>query len=322
MSPQRRLRDLISSRRSVEGSRGDTVLHGLCIVAGLIAAFVLFEVGYQVITGAAPSIARFGLGFLGHTNWAPNLGHFGAAVTLYGTAVTSVIAMVIAVPVSLAIALYLSMLAPGTVRAIVGPLVEMLAAIPSVILGFFGLIFLAPFVQSTLEPWLHATLGFIPIFGAPQTTGLGVFTAGLILTVMIVPIIASLSRDLFLTVPRELKEGAEALGATQWEVIRGIVLPSTVSGVAAATMLGLGRAIGESIAVLSVVGTGSAVHASTFQTGNTLAARIAQDIQYPVSELQVHSIFYLALILLVFGVLTNVIARAVASRYDIHRSFV
>lgn len=322
ISPRRRLRDVISARRAVERSRGDAILHGLCVLAGLIAGFVVVEIAYQVISGAAPAISTFGLGFLGHTNWAPNLNHFGAAVMLYGTAVTSAIAMLIAVPVSVAIALYLSMLAPATVRAIVGPLVEMLAAIPSVILGFWGVIFLAPFVQKHLEPWLHSKLGFIPIFGPGQTTGLSLFTAGLILTVMVVPIIASLSRDLFLTVPSELKEGAEALGATQWEVIRGVVLPSTMSGVAAATTLGLGRALGESIAVLSVIGTGSAIHSSLFLTGNTLAARIAQDIQYPVSKLQVHSIFYLALILLVFGVVTNLIARAVARRYDVHRAFV
>jgi phosphate transport system permease protein len=311
----------VTAWRATERSRGDAILRGLCLLAGLVAAFVLVELAYQIINGARPAIDTFGLGFLVHTAWAPNFGRFGAAVMLYGTAVTSVIAMVIAVPVSVAIALYLSMLGPPAVRAIVGPLVEMLAAIPSVILGFWGLIFLAPWVHLHLEPFLHNLLGFTGIFGSPQTTGLSLFTAGLILTVMVVPIISSLSRDLFLTVPNELREAAEALGATQWEVIRGVVLPSTISGVAAATTLGLGRALGESIAVLSVIGTGAQIHKSLFETGNTLAARIAQDIQYPVSNLQVHAIFYLALILLVFGVLTNLIARAIARRYDVHRSF-
>jgi phosphate transport system permease protein len=315
-------RRLIAARRSSERSRGDLILQGLCALAGLLAAFVLVEVGYQIISGAMPAVSKYGLGFLGRTEWAPNFNRFGAAVMLYGTAVTSLIAMVIAVPVSVAIAVYLSMMAPRTVRAVAGPLVEMLAAIPSVILGFWGYIFLAPWVHAHLEPWLHSAFGFIPIFGPPQTTGLSLFTAGLILTVMVVPIIASLSRDLFLTVPVELKEGAEALGATRWEVIRGVVLPSTISGVAAATMLGLGRALGESIAVLSVIGTGAAIHTSWFETGNTAAARIAQDIAYPVSHLQVQSIFYLALILLALGVATNLIARAVARRYDVHRTFV
>jgi phosphate transport system permease protein len=320
LAPRKRLVTFVADRRATERSRGDKILRALCLLAGVVAAIVLLEVAYQVISGATPAISTFGLGFLGHIDWAPNFGRFGAAVMLYGTAVTSAIAMIIAVPVSIAIALYLAMLAPRPVRVVLGPLVEMLAAIPSVILGFWGLIFLAPWVQS-VEPFLHNALGFIPIFGPPQTTGLSLFTAGLILTVMVVPIISSLSRDLFLTVPPELREGAEALGATQWEVIRGVVLPSTISGVAAATTLGLGRALGESIAVLSVIGTGATIHTSLFETGNTLAARIAQDIQYPVSKLQVHSIFYLALILLVFGVATNLIARVVARRYDVHRAF-
>ena len=315
------MKAFVAGRRGIERSRGDNILRALCLAAGVLVAAVLVEIGYQVISGAAPAISKFGLGFLWHTDWAPNLNHFGAGVMLYGTAITSVIAMLVAVPLSIAIALYLAMLAPGPVRAVVGPLVEMLAAIPSVILGFWGLLYFAPFVHLHIEPFLYNTFGFIPIFGPPQTTGLSIFTAGLILTVMIVPIIASLSRDLFLTVPAELTEGAEALGATRWEVIRGVVLPSTISGVAAATTLGLGRALGESIAVLSVIGTAAQIHKSWFDTGNTLAARIANDIQYPVSTLQINSIFYLATILLVFGIVTNLMARAIARRYDINRAF-
>jgi phosphate transport system permease protein len=211
-------------------------------------------------------------------------------------------------------------MAPRRVSAIVGPLVEMLAAIPSVILGFWGIIVLAPFMQAHVEPALHSVLGFIPLFGPPQTTGLSLFTTGLILTVMVVPIIASLSRDLFLTVPRELQEGAEALGATRWEVIRGVVLPTTFSGVLAATMLGLGRALGEAIAAAEVIGAGNVVHHNLFATGNTLAARIATDIQFVVSKLQTQSLFYLAVILLAFSVTTNLIARAISNRYDVNRA--
>ena len=308
---------LVTARRSTERSRGDAILRGLCILAGLAAAFVLAEIAYQIINGARPAISKFGLGFLGHATWAPNLGHFGAAEMLFGTAVTSAIAMVIAVPLAVSIALYLALFARGTVRAVVGPLVEMLAAIPSVILGFWGILFLAPFVQAHVEPFLHDTFGFLPIFGPPATTGLSIFTAGIILTVMVVPIIASLSRDLFLTVPREMKDGAEALGCTPWEMIRGVVLPSTVSGVVAACSLGLGRALGESIAVASVIGGGNLIHGNLFETGNSLAGRIALDIQYYVSKLQLNSIFYLALLLLVMGVLTNLAARMIASRYDV-----
>ncbi len=310
------------SRVPAEGSTGDRVMRGLCILGALVAGLTLVDVIYQVVNGASPALSKYGLGFLTRSDWAPNLGHFGALPMLVGTAVTSAIALIISVPVALAVAIYLSMLAPKVVRTVVGPLVEMLAAIPSVILGFWGIIILAPFLQKHVEPALHSALGFIPIFGPAQTTGLSIFTAGLILTVMVVPIIASLSRDLFLSVSRELRDGAEALGATQWEVIRGVVLPTTVSGVSAAIMLGLGRALGEAIAVASVVGSGNIAHTSLFDTGNTLAARIALEIQYVVSPLHRASLFYLAFILLVIGLVVNLIARAVASRYDVHRTFV
>jgi phosphate transport system permease protein len=192
----------------------------------------------------------------------------------------------------------------------------MLAAIPSVILGFWGILVLSPFVHTHLEPFLHGTLGFLPIFGPAQTTGSSIFTAGLILTIMVVPIIASVSRDLFLTVPRELQEGAEALGATRWEVVRGVVLPSTASGVAAAAFLGLGRALGEAIAVTQVIGAGSAVRASLFETGDTLASRIANQFQSISSKLHSASLFYLAVVLLVIGLVTNLFAQWISRRFE------
>jgi phosphate transport system permease protein len=318
-SPARRAFSWLPSRPTSDSSVGDGILFGLCLLAGLIGLAVLAAVVYQIVSGADQAISTFGLSFLGHQTWAPNLNRYGAATFIFGTVVTSVIAMLIATPLSIAIALYLSMFAPRAVRAVVGPLVEMLAAIPSVILGFWGLIFFAPFIAAHVEPFLHDTLGFLPIFGAPQTTGLSLFTAGLILVLMVVPIIASLSRDLFLTVPLDLRDGASALGATRWEVIRGVVLPTTFSGVAAATMLGLGRALGEAIAVLSVVGDSSFIHPSTFLPGNTLASRIAIDIVFPVSKLDTSSIFYLAVILMVISVVTNMIARMIAARYDVYR---
>jgi phosphate transport system permease protein len=165
-------------RPRVEGSIGDRLMRALCIAGALVVGLVLIAVIYQIISGASSSLSHNGLGFLVHSVWAPNLLHFGALPMLVGTAVVSAIALVIAVPVSLAIAIYLSMLAPKVVRAVVGPLVEMLAAIPSVILGFWGIIFFAPFVQRTIEPALHGALGFLPIFGPVQTTGLSLFTAG------------------------------------------------------------------------------------------------------------------------------------------------
>ncbi|HEY2439373.1 MAG TPA: phosphate ABC transporter permease subunit PstC [Solirubrobacteraceae bacterium] len=305
---------------SVGAGLGDRVLYGLCALAGLLAVFVLVEVVYQVIHGAGPSISHFGIGFLGHSAWAPNFGIFGAAAAIYGTAVSSLMALIIATPLGIAIALYLSMMAPPPVRAVVGPLVEMLAAIPSVIVGFWGVDVLAPFAAQHLEPALHSVLGFIPLFGPPQSTGLSVFTAGLVLTLMILPIVAALSRDLFLTVPRDLTDAAAALGATRWEVIRGVVLPSTASGVAAATVLGLGRALGEAIAVLQIIGDGAGIHSSLFLPGISLASRIANEFQTPSNRLDIPSLFYLALILLAIGLTTSLLARWIAGRFDVHRT--
>lgn len=300
--------------------RGDRVLLGLCALAGLLAVGVLIEVVYQVIHGAAPSISHFGLGFLVHSTWAPSKGIFGGAAAIFGTVVSALMALVIATPLGIAIGLYLSMMASPPVRTVIGPLVEMLAAIPSVIVGFWGVDVLAPVAAQSLEPFLHNVLGFIPVFGEPQASGLSVFLAGLVLTLMILPIVASLSRDLFLTVPTELRDGAAALGATRWEIIRGIVLPTTASGVAAAVVLGLGRALGESIAVLQVIGDGAGIHPSVFLPGITLASRIANEFQTPDNRLDIPSLFYLALVLLVIGLGTSLGARAIAGRFDVSRT--
>ena len=307
-------------RRSAATRVGDRVLFGLCIAAALLVLVTLADVAYQLANNADPAISRFGFGFLVHQTWAPNFMRFGAAALIYGTVVSSLMALVLAAPLGIAIALYLAMIAGPRVRAVVGPLVEMLAAVPSIIFGFWGVLVLAPFIQK-IEPGLHSALGFIPLFGSPQTTGLSVFTAGIVLMLMILPIISSLSRDLFLTVPNELKEGAAALGATRWEIIRGIVLPSTVSGVSAAIVLGLGRALGEAIAVTLVIGDGNQISSNLFQPGATLAERIAIQFQNPVNSLHLASMFYAGLVLLVIGLITSLSARAIAGRFDVERGY-
>jgi phosphate transport system permease protein len=298
---------------------GDGVLYGLCILASLLAVLAIGAIAYQVIHGASASISQFGLGFLTHSTWEPNFGIFGAAPFLFGTAVTSFVTLLLALPIGVSIALYLSMVAPRRLRSVIGPLVEMLAAIPSVILGFWGILVFGPFLQAHLEPFLHNALGFLPIFGTPATTGTGLFNASLILTIMVVPIIASVSRDLFLTVPQELRDGATALGATRWEVVRGVVIPSAASGVIAAAFLGLGRALGEAIAVTQVIGAGNLIHASLFQTGDTLASRIADQYQGATTTLHIASLFYLGLILLVIGLLANIAAQLIGRRFDVRR---
>lgn len=295
---------------------GDRVLFGICALAALTAGAIVVLVGYQILHGASPAISKFGFGFVYETVWQPNFGVFGAGSLLFGTAVTSAFALLLGAPIAIAIGLFLTLLAPKGVGAIIGPLVELLAAIPSVILGFWGLLVLAPFVQSKLEPFLHGTFGFIPIFGAPETTGLSVFTASLILTIMVIPIIASISRDLFQSVPAELQDGAAALGATRWEVVRGIVLPTTSSGVVAACLLGLGRALGEAIAVSQVIGAGSELQSSLFKTGDTLASRIALQFPGALTELHKASLFYCGAILLVIGLAANLIASWVGRRFS------
>ena len=301
-------------RRKQADRFGDRLLFAICMAAALLAVVVLILIVYQVVDGARPAMSRYGLSFITDTEWQPNFKVFGAGVPLFGTIVSSFSALLLGAPIAISIGLFLSLLAPSAVRGLVSPLVEMLAAIPSVILGFWGLLILAPFVQSTIEPTLHDVFGFIPIFGDPQTTGLSIFTASLILTIMIVPIVASISRDLFMAVPRDMQDGAAALGATPWEVVRGVVLPTTASGVAAASILGLGRALGEAIAVSQVIGGGVEI-GKLFEPGDTLAARIALQFPGALSELHKSALFYCGVILLVIGLISNLTAQWIGRRF-------
>jgi len=291
----------------------------LCLGAGVIVVATLVDVVYQLANNGSMAISKFGFGFLVHSTWRPNVNIEAAGNLIYGTLVTSFMAVLLATPLGIGIGLYLSMMAPRRVRSTVGPLVEMLAAVPSIIYGFWGLVVLVPFVDH-LEPGLHSVLGFIPLFGTPSPTGISVFAAGIVLTVMILPIISALSRDLFLTVPQELKDGASALGATRWEVIRGVVLATTVSGVSAAVVLGLGRALGEAIAVSFVIGDSDHRHTSLFQPGASIAERIANQFPGPVNGLHTSAMFYAGLVLVVIAMLTSIAARAIAGRFDVQAS--
>ncbi len=305
-----------ADRRKKADRLGDRLLYAICLGAALLAVLVLLLIVYQVFDGARPAMSKYGLGFITATEWQPNFEVFGAGVPLFGTLVSSFFSLLLGAPIAISIGLFLSLLAPGAVRGVVSPLVEMLAAVPSVILGFWGLLILAPFVQATVEPTLHDVFGFIPIFGDPQTTGLSIFTASLILTIMIVPIIASISRDLFMAVPPDLQDGAAALGATRWEVVRGVVLPTTASGVVAASILGLGRALGEAIAVSQVIGAGTAINASLFAPGDTFASRIALQFPGALGEMHKSALFYCGAILLVIGLVSNLTAQWIGRRFS------
>jgi phosphate transport system permease protein len=309
-----------AARRPLSGRRvrlGDLLLQGAAGVAALGALVLVGLIVWKVVQGARLSISTFGLGFVTHVGWDPVHLDFGAGSFLFGTAVTSIGALVIATPIAIGVALFLSELAPSAIRGPVTALVETLAAIPSVVIGLWGLLVLAPLLRDHVDPALHSALGFIPLFGQ-ASYGANVFTAIVVLTIMILPIIASISRELFLGVPGELKEGALGLGTTRWEMVRGVIFPYTRGGVAAAVILGFGRAIGEAIAVASVIGAFTGVDVNLFHPGNTLAAMIALNYQGASSGLELSSLIYLALILLVFSILVNLLAQFIV-RYSARR---
>ena len=293
---------------------GDGVLYVVTLLAAVSGVVLLTLITREVLADAWPAMQRFGVEFLWTQAWDQNKELFGAKSFIYGTAVTSFGALLLATPISIAIALFLTELAPRWLRSVVAPLVELLAAVPSVVLGLWGILVLGPFIVNTLGPALHGTLGFLPIFSSEPTVGSNMFAAILILTIMIVPIVSSICRELFLGVPSELKDGALALGATRWEMVRGVVFPYARAGIAAAMILGLGRAIGEAIAVTQVIGNNVAVNADLFKPGDTLASRIAGQYQGADTALQVSSLVYLAVILLVFSLVTNIIAQIVVRR--------
>ena len=305
-----------ATRRPFSGRRvrlGDLLLQGVAGIAALGSLVLVGLIAWKVIEGSRLALSTFGLPFIWHVAWDPVHNQFGAGSFLFGTVVTSVAALVIATPIALGIALFLSELAPRGIRGPVTALVETLAAIPSVVIGLWGLLVLAPVLRDHVDPALHSALGFIPLFGQ-ASYGSNVFTAIVVLTIMILPIIASISRELFLGVPPELKEGALGLGTTRWEMIRGVVFPYTRGGVAAAMILGYGRAIGEAIAVALVIGSFTGISANIFNPGNTLAAWIAQQYAGLPTALALSSLLYFALILLVFSILVNLLAQFIVRR--------
>ena len=304
---------VLRARRNRADRIGDPLLRGLSGLAAAVVALTVAGIAYEVVHLAWPAVEEFGIGFVTTNDWNPVSKQFGAAPFLYGTVVTSLIALLFAAPLSIAISLYLTELAPRRVRRPVATLVDMLAAIPTVILGLWGILVLGPFMRDTIEPALHSVLGFLPIFDG-DPSAFGYLTAALILTIMATPIVTSVTREVFETVPGDLKEGAYALGATRWEMVRTVVLPYSRSGIVGATILGLGRAIGEAIAVAQVIGGATGIDVSLFHTGGTLAAQIAAQFQGTTSQLQKASLAYLGLILLAFAVIVNVIARIIVQR--------
>ncbi len=301
------------NRQRLSDRIGDPFLKWLAALAAVGAVVLIGAIVYEVIHQARPAISEFGVAFVFHDVWNPVTNEFGAGSLIYGTIVSSAIALCVAGPLSIAIAIYLTELSPMSLRRPVSTLVDLLAAIPSVILGLWGIIVLGPIMNDTIEPALKSVLGWIPLFSG-ATSPLGLLPAAVILTIMAIPIVTSITREVFETVPGELKEGAYALGATRWEMVRTVVLPTCRPGIVGALILGLSRAIGEAIAVSQVIGSAIGIHASLFAPSDSLAARVASQYRGAATTLQTSSLVYLAVILLVIALVVNVVARLIVQR--------
>ncbi len=294
---------------------GDVLFQGIAIAASLAATLLLGLIAWKVIAQAWPAMQEFGLSFIWTEVWNPVTDEYGALTFIYGTVVTAFIALLLATPISIAIALFLTEIAPRRIAAPIATMVELLAAIPSVVLGLWGILVFGPWVAENLEPWLESTLGFLPIFsGDPSQAGM--LPAALVLTIMIVPITSAICRELFERTPRDLMDGAMALGATRWEAIRGVMFAYAAPGIMAAVLLGLGRAFGEAIAVTQVIGGADFISRSLFAPADTLASRIASQYQGSPTPLMADSILYLAAILMVISLVTNVLAQVVVMRFE------
>jgi phosphate transport system permease protein len=300
---------------------GDGLLYGLTALAAFLGVLVVFAIVWRVADGAWPAVKLFKLGFLWHAEWNAPLNRYGARDLIAGTVVTSFGAMLLSAPLSIAIGLFLSELAPPWLRTPVGSLVDMLAAVPSVVVGLWGIYVLAPFDARHVQPFLGSFLGWIPVFahGGDRTEST-VFTAMIVLTIMTIPITSSICRELFVGVPTELEEGSIGLGATRWEMVKTVVVPSVRGGIVAAVILGLGRALGEAIAVTQVIGNFIPLKTSIFEPGDTIASRVANQYQGAITNTQIAALIYLALILLVITFLTNLAAQRVVKRFEFQRT--
>ena len=278
----------------------DTLFVGTTRLFAWLVLLSLSGILLSLVIGAWPAMQTFGLSFFTSANWDPVAGEYGALAPIYGTLVTSAIALIIAVPVSFGIAIFLTELCPAPLRRPLGIGVELLAGIPSIIYGMWGLFFFAPFFAEYVQPVLAMTLGKLPGIGAlfqGAPRGIGLLSAGIILAIMIIPFIASVMRDVFATTPAMLKESAYALGATQWEVVRHVVLPHTKSGVTGGIILGLGRALGETMAVTFVIGNTFNISPNLFHSGVSITSALANEFADAVDALHLSSLLYLGLIL-------------------------
>ncbi len=311
----------LADLRTARDARADRLFRWTLTAAGLFVLISLIAAALSMLWGGREALQTFGLGFFTSSEWNVGTREFGALVPIYGTLVSATIAMVIAVPVSFGIALFLTEVAPTWMRGPVGMAIELLAGIPSIIYGMWGLFVLAPQLSEYVYPWIDENLGRIPgvgvLFSGPPL-GIGMLTAGLVLAIMVIPFVSSVMREVFLTVPGRLKESAYALGSTRWEVMWDIVLPYTRSAVIGGVFLGLGRALGETMAVTFVIGNAYAISAALLEPGTSIAATIANEFAEATDPLHRGSLLLLGftLFLLTFIVLAaaRLMLRQLAKR--------
>lgn len=304
--PGGRARRLRISRKS---NVGDFVFKHLTLLFALLVFFIVFLMAYEMASGSGLSLRTFGWNFLRSTTWDPVQDQYGALPFLFGTVVSSIAALVIAVPFGIAVSILLAELLPRWLEGPMSFIIELLAAIPSIVYGLWGIFVLVPWLRTTVEPALGRSLGFLPVFSGPPY-GFGMLAAGILLAIMILPIIISISRDILKSIPSAQREAALALGATRWETTR-IILSGARSGVLGAALLGLGRAIGETMAVTMVIGNRPDISASLFNPAYSLASVLANEFSEATSQLQVSALVEIALLLFAITVVLNGLARLI-----------
>ena len=299
-------------RSGIRGRILDVVFANGTRICAFLVLLIIVAIMVSLLVGAWPALKKFGPSFIISKEWNPVTEQFGALVAIYGTVVTSIIAMLIGVPVSFGIAIFITELCPAWLKQPIATAIELLAAIPSIIYGMWGLFVFAPFFGDHIEPWISDTLGRLPVIGplfSGPPLGIGVLTAGIILGIMVIPFMASVFRDLFEVVPSVLKESAYGIGATTWEVIKKIVLPYTKVGVVGAIMLGLGRALGETMAVTFVIGNADRLETSLLMPGNTISSSLANQFTEAVGEIYTSSLIALGLILFLLTFMVLALAK-------------
>jgi phosphate transport system permease protein len=308
MSQTSRVSDPGSTMLPVSPRWPDQSFRWLALLAALAIVALIVLVGWELYSGAQLSVKKYGIGFLGSSRWNPVTDKYGALPFIFGTLVSSVIALLIAVPLGVATALFLTEMAPVRMRQPVITVIEMLAAVPSVIFGLWGIFVLIPWLRDHLFQWLKHSLGFLPLFQGP-IYGPSMLAAGIVVAIMILPIITSVSREILRSVPNLQREAAYALGATHWEVIRIAVLSYARRGLFGAAVLGLGRALGETMAVTMVIGNRPEISASLFAPGYTLASVVANEFTEATTDVYLSALFELGLVLVAVTILVNAIAQ-------------